>query len=407
MDSADIVVGIATYNNASTVSHVVKAVDAGLKKYFPRQRCIIINSDGGSTDGTPDVVRGATLDSKTLFFSPEGAEGVAPSPIERISAPYRGIPGKGSAFKAIFEEVSSLGAKACCVVDADLRSITPEWIELLLVPVIKEGYGFIAPLYSRHKNDGTITNSLVYPMTRALYGRRVRQPIGGDFGFSGALAEHYLSQDVWETDVARFGIDIWMTTEAITGGFDLCQSYLGAKIHDPKDPGADLTDMFLQVVGSLLTLTERHYEHWRPVTSTTEVPTFGFKYYAGPEPVRVNVEMMIERFRSGVEEMREHWESFIVADIMHVLEGISRKKRPYFVFPDETWVRVIYEFALAFHHRKLSTENIARYLIPLYMGRTASFSIRVAELNDDQAEEAIEEVCVEFERQKQYLAGLW
>jgi len=108
-----------------------------------------------------------------------------------------------------------LGAKACVVVDADLRSITPDWIDLLIRPVLYAGYDFVAPYYHRHKWDGTITNSIVYPLTRALYGLRVRQPIGGDFGLSGRLVERYLQKNDWESDVARYGIDIWMTTVAI------------------------------------------------------------------------------------------------------------------------------------------------------------------------------------------------
>ena len=106
----------------------------------------------------------------------------------------------------------------------------------------------MAPLYSRYKWDGTITNTVTYPFTRALYGLRIRQPIGGDFGVSGDLVRHYLEQDDWTPDVSRFGIDIWMTTNAIAGGFAVCQTRLGAKVHDPKDPGADLGPMFSQVV---------------------------------------------------------------------------------------------------------------------------------------------------------------
>lgn len=128
---------------------------------------------------------------------------------------YQGIPGKGSSFRTIFEIANAFGVKACVVVDSDLRSITPEWVELLIKPVLEGGFDYVAPLYHRHKYDGTITNSIVYPVTRALYGRRVRQPIGGDFGFSGTLALFYLTKDVWETDVAKYGIDIWMTTTAV------------------------------------------------------------------------------------------------------------------------------------------------------------------------------------------------
>ena len=56
--SADIVIGIPSYNNAATIGHVVRAAQAGLAKYFPGYRSVVVNSDGGSRDGTPDVVRG-------------------------------------------------------------------------------------------------------------------------------------------------------------------------------------------------------------------------------------------------------------------------------------------------------------------------------------------------------------
>ena len=58
------------------------------------------------------------------------------TPIQRLSVPYHGIPGKGSAFRLMFEMAQKLGAKACAVVDSDLRSITPEWIDLLIRPVL-------------------------------------------------------------------------------------------------------------------------------------------------------------------------------------------------------------------------------------------------------------------------------
>jgi glycosyltransferase involved in cell wall biosynthesis len=154
--------------------------------------------------------------------------------IARIVTPYHGIPGKGSAFRTIFRIADRLGVAACAVVDSDLRSIRPEWLELLLLPILESHFDYVAPLYWRHKFDGTITNSIVYPLTRALYGKRVRQPIGGEFGFSRNLARAFLTKSVWETDVARFGIDIWMTTTAIAEGFPVCQAYLGRRSTTPR-----------------------------------------------------------------------------------------------------------------------------------------------------------------------------
>lgn len=399
--SADIVVGIASYNNSKTISHVVKAVDAGLGKYFPNESSVIINSDGGSKDSTPEIVLHASVDHRSIFLAHHL------SPINRISIPYHGIPGKGSAFRTIFRMAKDLGAKACCVVDADLRSITPEWIELLISPVLKEGFDFVAPLYTRHKYDGTITNSIIYPVTRALYGKKIRQPIGGEFGFSGRMAESYLSQDVWETDVARFGIDIWMTTEAITGSFRVCQSYLGAKIHDPKDPASDLSDMFLQVVGSLMTLTEKHYREWKDVNTASEVPTFGFKYQAGVLPIRVDLEGMLKKFRVGADNLKEVWSVFLEGETVEAVIAASKKTGPDFRFEKDLWAKIVYDSILAFHRKKLPAIHLIKSMIPLYYGRTASFFIETADRSDDEAEEEIEKLCAEYERQKPYLLDGW
>ncbi|MDO8427018.1 MAG: glycosyltransferase [Deltaproteobacteria bacterium] len=398
---ADIVVGIASYNNSKTIGHVVRAVDAGLGKYFPQDRALIINSDGGSTDNTPEIVLNATIDHKTVFL-PHRV-----TPVNRITAPYHGIPGKGSAFRTIFQSVISAGARACCVVDADLRSITPEWIELLIAPVLKEGFDFVAPLYTRHKYDGTITNSIIYPVTRALYGKKIRQPIGGEFGFSGKMAEFYLKQDVWETDVARFGIDIWMTTEALANQLSVCQSYLGAKIHDPKDPGTDLRDMFVQVVGSLFSLTEKHYKEWKDKKDSVDVPTFGFKYSVGVVPIKANIERMLTGFKVGVNNLKEVWARFLGQDAITAIEGASRKDTGGFRFPKELWARVVYDFMLASRHRRLPEEHLLRSLLPLYFGRTASFFLEVEDLSDDEAEDEVERVCMEYERQKGYLLERW
>src|SRR3990170_7350649 len=240
---AEILIGIPSYNNARTIGHVIRAVSAGLAKYFPEAKAVLVNSDGGSADGTPKIAAEASVDLQSILIAHRVA------PLYKITTPYHGIPGKGSAFRLIFEIAKAMEVKACAVVDADLRSITPEWMELLLRPILKEGCDYVAPYYLRHKYDGTITNSIVYPLTRALYGKRIRQPIGGEFGFSKKMAEFYASQEVWESHVARFGIDIWMTTTAIARSAKICQAYLGAKIHDPKDPAADLSAMLAQVVG--------------------------------------------------------------------------------------------------------------------------------------------------------------
>jgi glucosylglycerate synthase len=399
--SAEVLVGIPSYNNADTVAHVVRAVSVGLAKHFPGRRAVLVNSDGGSSDQTPAIVARTAIDFEHLFIADQQ------SILHRIVTPYHGIPGKGSAFRTIFEIARRLNARACAVVDADLRSISPEWIELLLRPILEEGYDYVAPYYLRHKYDGTITNSLAYPLTRALYGQRVRQPIGGEFGFSGALAVHYLDQHVWESEVARFGIDIWMTTEAIASGARICQSFLGAKIHNPKDPSADLSAMLMQVMGALFALMEKHEMLWSRLEGSQPVPLFGFTYEVGVEPVHVNMERMVLHYRQGLADLEPIWRQILSNDTFAQLRDLQGTSNNDCRIPDELWVQVVYDAAIAHRKRMIRRDHLLKALTPLYLGRTASFVHATQGLTSVEAEQKIEALCHTFERMKPYLVERW
>jgi glycosyltransferase involved in cell wall biosynthesis len=397
---ADILVGIPSFNNADTIGHVVRAVQAGFAKYFPDKKAILINSDGGSSDGTNDIVEKTVIEDFQPLLIDERQ-----SILSKISTPYHGIPGKGSAFRTIFQVAKQLGVKACAVVDSDLRSITPEWIDLLIRPVLTGKFDFVAPYYLRHKYDGTITNSIVYPVTRALYGKHIRQPIGGDFGFSGKLAEFYLEKDVWGSDVARFGIDIWMTTTAVANDFRVCQSFLGAKIHAAKDPSSDLSAMLTQVVSSLFMLMEEYKDKWQNVKVTDPVPLFGFQFSVGLEPLYVNTERMINMFNLGISELRDLLNEILSAGILKELIEIPLMEK--FHFSDDLWVHVIYDYAIACHKKVMNIEHILKTLTPLYLGKVASLVMEMADSNAHQVEERLESLCISFEKYKPYLIDKW
>ncbi len=397
---ADLLVGIPSYNNARTIGHVARAAAAGLAKHFPDERAVIVNSDGGSTDGTPEVVAAVESAAPRAILVRHPL-----SVVHRILTPYHGVPGKGSAFRTIFAIARRLGVRACAVVDSDLRSITPGWIELLLGPVLHEGFDYVAPLYLRHKYDGTITNAIVYPLTRALYGRDVRQPIGGDFGVSGRLAAHYLERPVWDTDVARFGIDIWMTTTALVDEFRVCEAFLGAKIHDPKDPGADLAAMFVQVVACVFDLMRVYRERWDAVTRVESVPLFGFPHGVGLEPVAADVQRMLRIFRQAAHDLREVWEAALPQQELAAVTALAASEP--FRFPDALWVRVVYAFAAAYEHARLPREQLLRSLVPLYLGRTAGFVLDTAECGPEEVERRIQSLAEEYVAQKPHLRTLW
>jgi glycosyltransferase involved in cell wall biosynthesis len=390
--SADVIVGIPSYKNAATIGHVVKVAGEGLDRYFPGAKAAIVNSDGGSPDGTREVVRNTLV----------------PKGVHVLATEYQGLAGKGSAFRAIFEIVAALGAKACVVVDSDLRSITPEWIDRLGGPILREGFGHIAPLYTRHKHDGTITNNITYPMTRMLYGLDVRQPIGGDFGFSGELARWWLAQEVWDTDAARYGIDIWMTTTAIAESFKVGQAGLGLKIHDAKDPASSLGPMFSQVVGTLFSLMRHYADRWPQVQVVQPVPLVGELPQGEPDYVPVNLSAMLARFRDGLWNEADTLSRVLAPEQFYAIRDIAMNGDESFVFPVETWARVVFDFAIAYKNEVLPVEQILAAMVPLYYGRTAGLVNQALSMNAAEFEQQVVQAQAEtFLKLKPELIARW
>lgn len=391
---ADVVVGIPCFNNAATISHVISTASRGLKEYDKSLRAVIIVSDGGSTDDTREVAREVEL---------------APWQ-ELIVTIYRGPGGKGSAFRLIFEAVDMLEARGCLVFDSDLRSITPNWIRFLLEPMLDKGYDFVAPNYARSKYDGTITNNIVYSLTRALYGKRIRQPIGGDFGFRDSLARYYSEQDVWDTDVARYGIDIWMTTMAITQGFKICQANLGLKVHDAKDPATDLGFMFRQVVITLFRLMGVSEHIWKNVRGSEPVESFGQAdlWAQEPEAVQASLSKLISAYQTGFHLFRSTWRDLIDPESFKVLHHLARVRSVRnFVMSDESWVRILYDFAAIFHHLPDHHFKLVDLMSPLYYARVGSFVARTQNMSSREADILVEEQAEVFESHKDYLIERW
>jgi glycosyltransferase involved in cell wall biosynthesis len=391
IESADILVGIPCHNNELTIVHVIQMVTHGLAKHFKDRRCTIFIADGGSTDDTREV-------AKEFEIKPWQ---------EKIVSIYRGPGGKGTALRSIFEAAERLDVKACAVVDSDLRSITSDWIYYLLEPVMDKGYQFVAPVYQRHKYDGTITNNIVYNLTRALYGKRIRQPIGGDFALSSEVAKFYAEQDVWDTDVARFGIDIWMTTNAITQNFRICQSNLGVKIHDAKDPAKHLGPMFRQVVWTIFFLMERYESYWKGIQGSEPVETFGYDSDVEPEPVKVDLAGMIEHFKVGFQQFSALWKEIFSKECQKEIAKAAQMDPQKFHFSTDAWIKILYELATTFHIWSANRYQLVNLVTPLYYARVASFVRQSWDMSSKEAESLVEEQAQMFEEHKNYLIEVW
>jgi len=389
---AAFVVAIPSYNEADSIAFPVQQADQGIQSFFGDIDSVIINCDNNSNDGTKEIFLSIKTNTPKIYISTEP-----------------GVKGKGRNFRNLFKKIVDLGAEGVVVVDADLKSITPKWIKHLGEPLFQD-FGYVAPLYVRHKYDGTITNSIAYPLTRSLYGRRVRQPIGGDFGFCGKLAKIYLESDAWSEAIANFGIDIWMTTLAMNENVPICQAFMGRpKIHRAKDPGADLGPMFRQVVGTIFNMMIKFYPFWSNVkwSKPTSIFGFGLGETEMPPPVKVNKETLFQKFQEGFNSCSHIWEKILQKETVNKLQEIRKMNKDQFDFPTTLWINVLIYFTVAYRDKLWVEDELLDSLIPIYLGKTLSYVKKTERMSIRDSEEFIEDECIQFEATKKLLMKHW
>jgi len=397
----DIVIGVPSYNHAQTIAPVMEAVREGLAKYFSQARAALVNSDGGSSDGTPELLAGAGWEGPRLFVRHESP------PVERVAIPFHGLPGRAAAQRAILEAASRLDARACAMIGPDCPTIGPEWIDRLLRPVLESGFDYVSPLYQRHRYDGSLTNSLIYPLTRAMFGRRVRHPLAGHNALSGRFAARLGAPEVWRADTARGGIDILTIAIAGAEGFRVCEGWLGPCKTESRGRTADLAGTFAQAMESVFAVLERTADIWTEVRGSEPVPAFGAELPLGVEPLELNVNRMVRGFKLGLKDLLPLWEQVLSPETLAEVLALGPAPDEALRFPHDLWASVVYDFALGYHFRILHREHLLRSLVPFYLGRTGAFVRETSAGGARGTEGWIERGCVAFERQKRYLVERW
>ena len=397
----DILVGLPTHNNAKTVDSIVHTIRTGILRGFPRERAVIINADGGSRDGTPELITGVSIDDVR-----RGSSVYALRTLHAISTQYASTPQSGVALRTILAAAELLRAKACVVISPESENITPEWISNLLRPVYYDGFDLVSPTYRRHKFDGLLMTNLLYPMVRALYGVRIREAYMPEFGFSGRLGSQFLGQNRWNEGIGEEGIELRLTLAAVTGGLRICQSFLGKK-NPVERHAADLVPVLRQSVGVLFSALESDFQVWSGVSGSQEVSTNGSDQELVLDPLRVNRKRLREMFVRGVSELESVFQSILSPSTLAELKRIAGVDEEEFRYPAELWVKTIYEFAAAYQKSVINRDHIIQALAPLFRGRVFTFVVENRSGSANDVANNIEGLCLEFERLKPYLLEMW
>lgn len=401
MDAAEILICIPTYNHADTIAPLVQAAQRSLAQ-FPDRAGLIVHADGGSTDDTAERVRDAVNGSGSVLQVSYPLH-----PVHKLAVEYQTLPGRESAYHTILSVARERGAKVCCLIEPDIQTIGASWISSLVQPIVEAGFDFVTPQYQRHKYDGLLITGVLYPMVRALFGKRIRQPIGSDFAFSGTMVRSCLSASDRITESARHQIDLWFSLQALQNDLAVCQVSLGGHPRQNKRVAPELSTVLSDAVGTLFAEIERSPEVWQRVRGSQALPTFGLRLDVDTAPAHVDLVPMVSAFRIGCANLQDVWAHVLSPATVIELRKLSRAPDEDFRLPAELWARVLYDFAVGYRLRSIGHDHLLRALTPLYLGWAASFVAAIRNARPREVEAQIEQLGSAFEEQKPYLISRW
>ncbi len=296
------------------------------------------------------------------------------------------------------------GASACAWLGGS--SDSAERLRLLLEPVLVEGLDFVSASYRRAPFDGALTTALVYPLTRALYGVRLRQPLGPELALSRRFAEQLASDRDWVEDPTRAGADLWVMARAVEGGFGLGQAFLGPYPPYLAEPDAPPSESLAQVADLLFRGMERTAATWQRVRGSRPVPTFG---ESTPLPAARHPphEALVAAFELGCQDLVELWGAVLPPATLVALRRAARQPGASFRLDDGLWARAVYDFALGHRQRVMDRGQLLRSLTPIYLGWLAGLLGEGAGRGPEEVEARVERLCLAFEAEKPYLISRW
>jgi hypothetical protein len=387
----DIMVGVLCKDVETTVLNVLNVINEGLYRYFPDYRKAIVICEGGSTDKTNEAIN---------LFQPYNS-------IEKIVTNDAISGGKGAGVFTIFEIAHIAKAKSVVLMDGDLLSIKPGWIQTISNPIIYGRADLTVPYYIRDKNDGVITNNLVYPFTRALYGIDIRQPIAGEFALSKNLYELLRKHPLFPLD---FGIDIFIVTVAAAEGGYVKEGLFSLKIHESTlrylEPEKFLIPMFRKVTGCMFELTKYYEDYWK---SKPQLHRRGFYrecFSQKPIPVNIDIVKLKKTFHEEFESSKKIIKHFLPSGILKDIEKIVENRKS---FDHDLWAEIVYNYAAAYKKLKNDADKflLLDSLKTLWIGRLVSYGIETKDMDINEAEIILQKQAEVFEEKFNYLRSIY
>lgn len=306
-------------------------------------------------------------------------------------------------YEPVISWVRSTGSPSVLFVASDLAAVRSGALPELAAPLLEGRSELVLPIYPVRKFEALLNSAILAPVPRALYGSRVRFPLAPDFAVSSRLLAE-LVQPVHRS-VAPGNSLFWPATRAALRKQPICQAYVGA-YHQPPE-GLDLSAIIARTVGSLFAEIEANAAAWQKIHGSQATEISGIPPSPPEEPDPIDVRSMVESFTLGFRNLLELWALVLPPVTLVELKRLTRLPAESFRMLDETWVRIIYDFALAYRLRNISRSHLLGALTPLYLGWAASHLLEVGRMRAHDAELRVERLARAFEEGKPYLLSRW
>lgn len=307
-----------------------------------------------------------------------------------------------AAQRSVLAMATAWRSRACLVVHSDLAALEGDCARALLGPVLDGEMDLMMPSYRIGKFDGLLNKSMLYPLSRALFGRRVRFPMALDFCVGGRLLPKFVER-VHRYDGAEL---LWPSHAAAIAGAQIGQTSVGFQ-HELHTADLDLSAVLAEFAGSLFQEAERHAAEWQRVRGSQPVSRFGERAAVQYEAQPVDPRPMVESFVLGSRNLDEIWRLVLPPATMLELKRLARLSPDQFRMPDALWARIVYDFALAHRMRRMSRSHLLGALTPLYLGWVASYAQEVSGATLEETEKRLEQLARAFEEQKPYFVSRW
>lgn len=395
--TADLLVGVAVPIDAEQLRATAIRAIQGLGDHLPGLRTVVafpgVGTIEASKEDTQDVPAEVPNQMRFLPYTPPpGSAGRIPS-----------LTPAGT-YQALFAMARELGVSACAVIGYDLAALQSNFLAPVLAPVLDNRCELAMPMYAMGKFDGLLNSSILYPLTRALYGRRVRFPLASDFCVSSRMIPEL--EIALQRSVQQGQTLFWPATEAALRDRSVCQVYVDTH-HTPAADGVDLSTILAQTVGPLFLDVATNAALWQRVRSSQPGDVSGMPTPGPSDNAHADTTPMLETFQLGFRNLQEVWSLVLPPVTLLELKRLSRASADKFHLPDELWARVVYDFALAHRLRALSRSHLLGALTPLYLGWLASYALEVSNASPAEAEQRIEKLARAYEEAKPYLLSRW